>query len=343
MNNKNNLLKSGIDILENEILVKYPEVLDILLLDQTTQKNIIWATSNYKQLGELYSQSNQIKSENITGTNGNVIMPRVQKDEILQQSRVKNMAEVFTPSWICNAQNNLIDNAWFERENVFNKEIPDEKKWKTFQAKIEFPKNKNWKDYVIDKRLEITCGEAPYIASRYDTTTGKFIRVENRIGLLDRKLRVVNENVEHLDEWLEAANLAYKNTYAYEWQGDSLLLARESMLFTFIENYKYKFGKEPLLKSIQDIAYIISWNVWQMDGLKGVVPFSCGEIKTKSVDLFGEEETDNSFCKGCLNKNIFEHNGIYSLVMDWSNKDLKGKKLRFIDLIENKTSINGRK
>ena len=136
---------------------------------------------------------------------------------------------------------------------------------------------------------------------------------------------------------------AYKNTYAYEWQGDSLLLARESMLFTFIENYKYKFRKEPLLKSIQEIAYIISWNVWQMDGLKGVVPFSCGEIKTKSVNLFGEEETDNSFCKGCLNNNMFEHNGIYCLVMDWSNKDLKGKKLRFIDLIENKKSINGRK
>ena len=253
------------------------------------------------------------------------------------------MAEVFTPSWICNAQNNLIDNAWFERKNVFNKEIPDEKKWKTNQAKIEFPKQKTWKDYVNDTRLEISCGEAPYITSRYDTTTGKFIEIESRIGLLDRKLRVINENIDDSSEWLKAIKSAYKNTYAYEWQGDSLLLARESMLFTFIENYKFKFEKEPLLKSIQEIAYIISWNVWQMDGLKGVVPFTCGEIKTKSVNLFGEEETDNSFCKGCLNNNMFEHNGIYCLVMDWSKKNSKGKKLRFIDLIENKTSINGRK
>ena len=69
----------------------------------------------------------EIKSENISGKNGNIIMPRVQKDQILQQSRVKKMAEVFTPSWICNAQNNLIDNAWFEGKNVFNKEIPNEK------------------------------------------------------------------------------------------------------------------------------------------------------------------------------------------------------------------------
>jgi len=336
-------LRTEIDILENEILEKYPEVLDILLVDQTTQKNIIWATSNYEDLGESYLESNQIQSEHITGINGNIIMPRVQKDIVLQHSRVKKMAEVFTPSWICNAQNNIIDNAWFERKNVFNKEIPDEKKWKTNQVKIEFPKNKTWKDYVNDTRLEISCGEAPYITSRYDTTTGEFIEIENRIGLLDRKLRVINENVDDSSEWFKAMKSAYKNIYAYEWQGDSLLLARESMLFTFIENYKYKFKKEPLLKSIQEIAYIISWNVWQMDGLKCVVPFSCGEIKTKSVNLFGEEETDNSFCKGCLNNNMLEHNGIYCLIMDWYNKDLKGKKTRFIDLIENKTSINGRK
>lgn len=327
-------MRTEIDILENEILEEYPAVLDILLRDRTTQKNIIWATSNYEHLGKSYLESNQIQFENITGVNGNVIMPRVKKDQILQNSRVKKMAEVFTPAWICNAQNNSIDNAWFERKNVFNKEILNEKKWKTNHVKIEFPKNKSWKDYVNDTRLEIACGEAPYITSRYDTTTGKFIEIENRIGLLDRKLRIINENVDESDEWFEATKSAYKNTYAYEWQGDSLLLARESILFTFIENYNYKFAKAPLLKSIQDIAEIISWNVWQMDGLKGVVPFSCAEIKTTSVNLFGEKETDNSFCKGCINNNMFEHNGIYCLVMDWSNKDLKGKNLRFIDLIE---------
>ena len=103
-------MKTEIDISESEILEKYPEVLDILLLDQTTKKNIIWATSNYEDLGESYAKTNQIKSELITGINGKVIMPRVQKDQILKQSRVRNMAEVFTPSWICNAQNNLIEN-----------------------------------------------------------------------------------------------------------------------------------------------------------------------------------------------------------------------------------------
>jgi len=331
-------LNTQIDILENKILERYPEVMDILLRDHTTKKNIIWATNNYEYLGENYNKIKQIKSTLITGVNGNVIMPRIKKDSILQQSRVKNMAEVFTPSWVCNAQNNIIDNAWFQQKNVFNKEIIDENRWETIKEKINFPKNKTWKDYVKEKRLEITCGEAPYIISRYDTTCGKFIEVEDRIGLLDRKLRIINENVNTCDKWLKATETAFKNTYAFEWQGDNLLLARESMLFTFIENFKFKFDKAPLLKSIQYIAYIISWNVWQMDGLKGVIPFSCSEIQTKKVNLFGEVETDNSFCSGCINNNMFEHNGIYCLVKDWSNKDkITGKperKLRFIDLIE---------
>lgn len=268
-------------------------------------------------------------------------MPRVKKDKDLQQSRLRDMAEVFTPSWICNSQNNLIDAAWFKNTNVFNIEIFYEdgtRGWLVNKNKIIFPKGKTWKHYVRDTRLEMACGEAPYIVSRYDTTTGEYIPIENRIGILDRKLRVINENVENTGEWLEAAQIAFKNTYAFEWQGDSLLLAREAMLFTFIENYRLKFGKDPLLTSIKYIAYIISWNVWQMDGLKGVIPKSCGTITVTDVDLFGNIKTENSFCKGCLYNNKFRHNGTYCLIKDWTSKDpktqKKGRKIEFDSLLK---------
>jgi hypothetical protein len=333
-------VRTGIDIFENEIVEQYPNVLDILLRDHTTQRNIFWATNNYEYLGIKYTFNAHISSELITGENGNIIMPRVHKDKILQQSRSKEMAEVFTPSWICNAQNNLIDNAWFGEEGVFNQEItnPDGSKgWEVNPAKIKFPKGKTWKHYARDTRLEVACGEAPYITSRYDSSTGEFIPIEERIGILDRKLRVINENILSPGEWLKAAQLAYKNTYAFEWQGDSLLLSREAMLATFIENYTLKFKKEPLLKSIQYIAYIISWNVWQMDGLKGTVPNSCGGITITEKDLFGQIKTINSFCQGCMYNNIYKHNGIYCLIKDWSNKDLiigkTGRKIKFIDLL----------
>jgi len=334
-------VRTGIDILENEIVEQYPDVLEILLRDHTTQKNIFWATNNYENLGQQYSFNSHVLPELITGENGNIIMPRIHKDKILQQSRSKEMAEVFTPSWICNAQNNLIDNAWFGRENVFNAEVTTENdsyEWQTNNEKVIFPKGKTWRAYIRDTRLEMACGEAPYITSRYDSTTGEFIPIENRIGIVDRKLRVINENVDSTGEWLKAAQLAYKNTYAFEWQGDSLLLAREAMLVTFIENYTHKFDKEPLLKSIQYIAYIISWNVWQMDGLKGVIPKSCGHKTEVSVNLFDETETKHTFCEGCEKDKINKHNGTYCLLKDWSHKVLKtgktGRKIRFVDLIK---------
>ena len=324
-------MNTKIDILENDIIEQYPGVLEILLRDHTTQKNIFWATDNYEHLGKEYSFQEPILPELISGQNGNIIMPRVFKDKVLQQARSKEMAEVFTPSWVCNAQNNLIDNAWFGKENVFNfEEIVDGKKtWKLNANKVMFPDGKTWKNYVRDTRLEITCGEAPYLVSRYDTTTGEFIEIENRIGLLDRKLRVINENVNDTGKWLEAAQIAYKNIYAFEWQGDSLLLAREALLYTFIENYKHKLNALPSLEALKNIAEIISWNIWQMDGLKGVVPNSCKEESVEISDFF-ETRTKIMKCKGCETQNIKLHNGIYCNIMDW---DIE-KPIKFISLLE---------
>jgi hypothetical protein len=328
---ENRKMQVVIDILENELIENYPVVLEILLYDHTTQKNIFWATDNYEYMGNLYNFKSQILPELITGVKGNVIMPRVHKNKILQLSRSKEMAEVFTPSWICNAQNNLVDNSWFGKEDVFNKEIVlknGTKSWKTTKEKVSFQKGKTWKDYICDTRLEITCGEAPYLVSRYDTTTGEFISIENRIGLLDRKLRVINENCYNLEQWFDMVLIAYKNIYGFEWQGDSLLLAREALLITFIENYTLKFGEKPLLDSIQKIAYIISWNIWQMDGLKAVVPNSCKDKMVEIPDFF---ETKNQVikCKGCETQNINLHNGIYCKIMDWECN----KAMCFVDLI----------
>ena len=160
-----------------------------------------------------------------------------EKSKKEQQSRIKNKAEVFTPSWICNKQNNLVDNAWFGRENVFNKEI--EQTWETNFDKIVFEdvQGKTWQDYVRENRLEISCGEAPYLVSRYDTVTGEQIKIKNRIGLLDRKFRVISENVDSEPDWYEWAQVAIKSIFGFDWQGDNVLLARENVLFSFIDYY----------------------------------------------------------------------------------------------------------
>lgn len=321
---------SCIDIREDSLLELSPEVLATLLRDHTTSKNIFWATHDYEALGSEYDYHAEILPYLITGEHGMVIRPRVLKSKENQTDRSKDMAEVFTPSWICNAQNNLVDEAWFGRKDVFNTEYSANHTWQSTTDKIVFPKDKTWKDYVRATRMEMTCGEAPYLVSRYDATTGEPIPLKERIGLLDRKLRVVGENTDSSGEWLDWAQEAYQHTYGYEWQGDNLLLAREALLYTFIEYYQAKFGKAPLIKSINYIAYIISWNLWQMDGLKGVVPESCKNGITEKVPtLFGDEEQEIN-CVGCQQDDMRRHNGLYCLIRDWANNK---KKIRFIDLI----------
>jgi len=301
-----------------------------LLRDHTTGRNIFWATHDYEFLGEGYGYHDVITPELITGDRSLVILPRVFKSRQQQTYRAKDMAEVFTPSWICNAQNNLIDEAWFGRKDVFNVEDATHT-WKSTPGKIQFPEGRTWKDYVRATRMEITCGEAPYLVSRYDTTTGEPIPIAQRIGLLDRKLRVVSENTETSGEWLKWAQTAYQNTYGYEWQGDSLLLAREALLYTFIEYYVAKFGQEPMLKSINYAAYIISWNLWQMDGLKGVVPDSCNEVY-EEAGLF-DLEPRKVECPACASGELKGHIGKKCLIRDWS-KPRDKQKITYISLIK---------
>ncbi|WP_407536313.1 restriction endonuclease subunit M [Cetobacterium somerae] len=319
--------ENKIDIDENKIYHSNPELLLILLKDRTTKKNLIWATDSYKNYGEYYKKENQIKVELITGYNKWLIKPRIEKNKKQQQQRSKEKAEVFTPSWVCNKQNNLIDNAWFERENSFNIEV--EKSWETNLKKIEFPPKKSWQDYVKLNRLEITCGEAPYITSRYDTTSGEYIEVSNRIGLLDRKLRIISENIEDKKQWIEWSLIALKSIYAYDYQGDNVLLARENILYTVKEFYEDKFKRDLNKENLKKMANIISWNVWQMDGIKFVIPESCKNEKKIEYLLFGEKITEEK-CKGCQTGNNLQHNGIYVKIKDWE----KNKVVRFIDLLE---------
>ena len=278
-----------VDIKENYIYQLDDKLLEILLKDRSSNKNIIWATDNYQTRGSGYYPFDNITIKSITGKNGLVIKPRVEKSKREQNIRVKEKAEVFTPSWVCNEMANYLDNEYFGKMNIFN--IEDGFKWKPTKNKIDFiGLNVDWRDYVKRKVLEITCGEAPFLVSRYDTVTGEWIEPNDRIGVLDRKLRVINENVEHEKDWVEWVYEAYKTTFGYEWQGDSLLIARENLLFTFIDYCSDKFNYYPINEYLIEIAKILSWNIWQMDGLKYVIPNSCKPIPKMQMSLFEDEE-----------------------------------------------------
>ena len=311
----------SIDVKEDELLAMGGGILDMLLLDRTTGENIIWATDDYAYMGDAYAFSQPITPELITGENRNVIQPRISKNGEERKKRARKMAEVFTPSWVCNDMNNGVDEKWFNRKPVFNIVTKEKGKllWAPTTEAIEFPEGKSWQDYVSKGVIEITCGEAPFLASRYDTVTGETIEdLNSRIGWIDRKFRVINENAITQEDWLFWTKIAYKSTFGFEWQGDNLLLARENLLMSFFDYYTDRFGEEPSIEQVKEIVDVISWNIFQMDGLKFVIPRSCRTKVLETRDLIsGEVIRKEIECEGCKKGLIHKHNGVYVKMMDW--------------------------
>jgi len=162
---KDLLKKLRIDIREDDLREK-GDVLDLLLIDRTTKKNIIWATDSYMTNGNEFAPEKHIRSELVTGIYGALIQPRAAKSPAEQRRRTRDKAEVFTPL-------DIVDK--------MNKSMEDHRITKY-----------NWQEYIRELKLEITCGEAPFIVSRYNPTAhGVLIKLKNRVGFLDKKLRIV--------------------------------------------------------------------------------------------------------------------------------------------------------
>ena len=289
-------------------------VLDTLLKDKSTGKNIIWATDPPEELQtvmyEPVTDRSQITTQQLGLTHYEVVLPRMMKQTDTQQQRTRKKGEVFSPAWVCNKMNNALDADWFgalgagETAGQFTVELPQG--WQTVETPVQFPacggRTPAWVQYVQSRRLEVTCGEAPFLASRYDAATGEMIPVARRIGILDRKLRVVSENAATEDEWRKYATHAVQSTYGYEYQGDNLLLARVNLLLTYAEHLQARWQRKPTEEELQAIANIISWNLWQMDGLHLSVPGGKPQPEAEQLDLFSmfvaaEEQPPTVSCK----------------------------------------------
>lgn len=304
----------------NEYPVK--EVLDLLLKDKTTKQNILFATDNYASLGEEFSETSQMTVEKLLNVDACELQPRVMKSQEAQKLRTKVKAEVMTPGWIVCKMNAYADEEWFGRPNVF--ETQEDQSWIPTEGRIEFPEGKNWQEYVDSRRIEITCGEAPYIVSRYDVTTGEIIPLCRRIGLLDRKLRIVNENTSSEEEWLKWTLRAFQSVYGYEFQGDNLLIARINLLNTYVDYMQARLNRQPVQSEIQKIANVIVWNFWQMDGFTCTIPYAEPE----------KEEMEQTAFEGFFDAVIEEPKNIQPvcLIRDWRETGEGGKAHRFTEL-----------
>ena len=256
-------------------------LLGALLQDRSTRKNIMWATDAYLEQGTAYGRSEEIFPELITGEHIGLIKTRARKAFEQQNARTKQRAEVFTPNWIVKKMNDHADEVWFSRSEGFHR--LDE------NGHVAFKSSRTWKHYVENRRMELTCGEGPYLATRYDAASGEIIPLAERSGLLDRKLRAVNENAADFEEWLAWAYKALQATYGYEFQGDSLLIARVNVLVTFEENMEERWERRPTRAQYRRAIQIITWNLWQMDGLTDRIPCSEAAEQISLFDTGGQE------------------------------------------------------
>ena len=104
---------------------------------------------------------------------------------------------------------------------------------------------------------------------------------------------------------------AYESVYGFEFQGDNLLFARLNLVQTFIDYYTDRFSKEPTDKMVDRIANIVSWNLWQMDGLKDTIPFEIPKDELQQISFY------DFFC----NIEKEESKSVYCKIKDWrSNK-----------------------
>lgn len=273
-----------INIQDDILRLQSMGLLGKLLEDKTTKHNIIWATDAYNSRGREYSRDEEIQVELISGIHSDVIKTRARKAMEQQSERTKAHAEVFTPLWICNMMNNTLDEDWFGWADVFNKADTDREN--VSPRHIDFDNPNDWMRYVDSRRLEITCGEAPYLVSRYNVETGEYISTNKRIGILDRKIRVVNENVESEEEWYEWVLRAYQATYGYEFQGDNLLIARVNLIMTYDDYIRDRWGRKPKPHELRKLINIVDWNIWQMDGLTDTIPYSKAEEQYHQMTFF---------------------------------------------------------
>lgn len=264
----------------------YPvkNVLSRLLLDKTTGKNIIFATDDYARYG-CYD-TDQITENALLGFDSLDIQPRVMKDRTEQSERTRKKAEVFTPTWIVKQMCDHCDSVWQDGKYA-----------------------DDWQKYVQLRILEIACGEAPFLVTRYDTTTGERLLISERTGMLDRKLQAIQADDE--ETWLKWAFKSYESTYGYEFQGDNLLIARINLLVTFCDYLEERWQRKATDSELKKIANIIAWNLWQMDGLKDTVPLGVPGEEFHQFSLFGDEEPVDLEADSCK---IYNHRSSNSLL-----------------------------
>ncbi len=225
-------------------------ILSTLIKDRSANHPIFFGTDEYEEFSETFSENFRMSQQRIQpflmNEDKTLFQIRSQKEKEVKDRRTKKRGEVLTPIGIVNQMIDVLEEEW---------------------------KDLSLNDYLSQTVLELCCGEAPFLVQRYDSITGELFSVNKRRGILDRKLHRISKSTDNRKTWRDRAYQAVRSVYGYEYQGDSLFLGRENLLFDYLEHHFAKFHELPPINEINSVATIISWNMFQMDGIKNEVPY----------------------------------------------------------------------
>jgi hypothetical protein len=179
---------------------------------------------------------------------------RCDKPKAEQRARTKRRAEVFTPTSVVAFMN---DHAEAAKCNVPVEELD----------------TVSWRDRIQLRALDSCCGEGAFTTTLYDPITGEDIPEPERVGILDRKLRLV---VEHAPMSLAPRYLltALRTSYACDIMGDNVILARMNVYLAWLEAYRRAMGTPPSIAEMNEACEVICGTVMQVDALTGMLPAS---------------------------------------------------------------------
>ena len=155
-------------------------------------------------------------------------------------------------------------------------------------------------------------------------------------------MQAINKNVDDKREWTKWTDRAFKCAYGYEFQGDNLFIARVNVLRCFVDYYRDKWNEMPTKDTILKMINIITWNFWQMDGLKDTIRVDdSGMISDwgSSASKASEEIINqlSEIIKNSSVDSVRNHlQNIFNIVKSFDVDELKKEKSFFSNLFSSK-------
>lgn len=276
------------DIIESLDSCCPTRILVTLFKDCAAGRNIVWTDDECVEFGDGFIGDNGIAIEKITNFSSGAIKPHIAKKQGRRFERIMTRAGAIVPSWLFNRMNNSIDAVWLDMRDVSYVKNDVERNSGLKRIVFHEKSGRSGRVYVESHRPGITCGEASFAYSHYDTVTMDASPVGGRIGFSNRMLCVVSEKIGYCREWVRWAPAAPEASSGFEFQCCCLPTCI-NVFGTFWEHQRERWSAGMAEVETGQTVWILLWNILQLNGPICTMPANQMDIVVQFI-LFDYEE-----------------------------------------------------